>query len=67
MNPKAIEDYVKHLANKRAEEIDAPFIPYPGVTNPFSWVEQFSRPNTAEKNFFESRVTDYKTGGALSW
>ncbi|MBU3096782.1 ribonucleotide-diphosphate reductase subunit beta [Acinetobacter baumannii] len=66
-NPKAIEDYIKHLANVRAEQIKAPFVPYPGVKNPFPWVEQFSKPNTAEKNFFETRVTDYKAGGALTW
>lgn len=66
-NPKAIEDYIKHLANLRAEFIGAPFVPFPGVKNPFEWVAEFSKPNTAEKNFFESRVTDYKTGGALAW
>ncbi|EPK4422684.1 ribonucleotide-diphosphate reductase subunit beta, partial [Acinetobacter baumannii] len=66
-NPKAIEDYIKHLANLRAEQIQAPFVPYPGVKNPFPWVEQFSKPNTSEKNFFETRVTDYKVGGALVW
>jgi ribonucleoside-diphosphate reductase beta chain len=65
--PDAIEAYIKSLANKRAEQIGAPFVPYPGVQNPFPWVEEFSKPNTAEKNFFETRVTDYKTGGALSW
>ena len=65
--PDAIEAYIKGLANKRAEQIGAPFVPYPGVQNPFPWVEEFSKPNTAEKNFFETRVTDYKTGGALSW
>ncbi|MFX7735839.1 ribonucleotide-diphosphate reductase subunit beta, partial [Acinetobacter baumannii] len=32
-NPKAIEDYIKHLANLRAEQIQAPFVPYPGVKN----------------------------------
>lgn len=66
-NPDAIEAYIKHLANKRAVQMGAPFTPYPGVTDPFSWVEEFSKPNTAEKNFFESRVTDYQAGGALSW
>lgn len=67
VSPDAIEAYIKSLANKRAAQINAPFVPYPGVQNPFPWVEEFSKPNTAEKNFFESRVTDYKTGGALSW
>ncbi|MBJ9380620.1 ribonucleotide-diphosphate reductase subunit beta [Acinetobacter baumannii] len=66
-NPEAIELYIKYLANKRAAQIRAPFVPYPGVVNPFPWVEEFSKPNTAEKNFFETRVTDYKTGGALAW
>ncbi|MFV5371222.1 hypothetical protein VXP01_05840 [Acinetobacter pittii] len=66
-NPEAIELYIKSLANKRAVQISAPFAPYPGVVNPFTWVEEFSKPNTAEKNFFETRVTDYKSGDALAW
>lgn len=66
-NPKAIEEYIKYLANKRAAEIGAPVIPYPGIMNPYEWVEEFSKPNGAEKNFFESRVTDYQAGGALQW
>ncbi|MFK8984901.1 hypothetical protein [Acinetobacter seifertii] len=44
----------------------APFVHYPGVVNPFTWIEEFSKPNTAEKNFIKSRVTDYKSGGALA-
>lgn len=66
-NPEAIELYIKSLANKRVLQIGVPFVPYPGVVNPFTWVEEFSKPNTSEKNFFESRVTDYKSGGALAW
>ncbi|WP_262438494.1 MULTISPECIES: hypothetical protein [Acinetobacter calcoaceticus/baumannii complex] len=42
-------------------------MPYPGVVNPFTWVEEFSKPHTAEKNFFETRVTNYKSGGSLAW
>lgn len=61
-----LENYIKSLGNKRAEYIDAPFLPYPGATNPYTWVEQFSAPNGVETNFFEGKPTAYQMG-ALDW
>jgi ribonucleoside-diphosphate reductase beta chain len=39
---------------------------YAGVTNPFGWMSEMMDLRK-EKNFFETRVTEYQTGGALSW
>lgn len=61
-----LENYIKTLGNKRADYIDAPFLPYGNVTNPYEWVERFSAPNGVEKNFFETKVDAYQTG-ALEW
>ncbi|MDI7059328.1 ribonucleotide-diphosphate reductase subunit beta, partial [Pseudomonas aeruginosa] len=39
---------------------------YPGTTNPFPWMSEIMDLKK-EKNFFETRVIEYQTGGALSW
>jgi ribonucleoside-diphosphate reductase beta chain len=39
---------------------------YQGATNPFPWMSEMLDLKK-EKNFFETRVTEYQTGGALSW
>lgn len=39
---------------------------FPGVTNPFLWMAEMIDLKK-EKNFFETRVTEYQTSGALSW
>ena len=39
---------------------------YPGATNPFPWMSEMIDLKK-EKNFFETRVTEYQTGGTLSW
>jgi ribonucleoside-diphosphate reductase beta chain len=36
---------------------------FPGVTNPFPWMAEMIDLKK-EKNFFETRVTEYQTGGA---
>jgi ribonucleoside-diphosphate reductase beta chain len=36
------------------------------VTNPFPWMSE-AIDLSKKKNFFETRVTEYKTGGALNW
>ena len=45
---------------------DVPRELFPGVTNPFPWMAEMIDLKK-EKNFFETRVTEYQTGGALSW
>jgi ribonucleoside-diphosphate reductase beta chain len=39
---------------------------FPGVKTPFPWMSEIMDLKK-EKNFFETRVTDYQTGGALTW
>ena len=39
---------------------------YPGATNPFPWMSEMIDLKK-ERNFFETRVIEYQTGGALSW
>jgi ribonucleoside-diphosphate reductase beta chain len=34
-------------------------------SHPMPWISEFEL--NAEKNFFESRVQEYRTGSALSW
>ena len=39
---------------------------YEGANNPFPWMAEMIDLKK-EKNFFETRVIEYQTGGALSW
>lgn len=55
----------KYYANLRAKAIGLDPI-YKGVSHQFPWMSEMMQTNK-EKNFFETRVTDYRTGGALSW
>ncbi|RPI71277.1 MAG: ribonucleotide-diphosphate reductase subunit beta, partial [Geobacteraceae bacterium] len=52
-------------ANRRCQQIGLDEM-FPGVTNPFPWMAEMIDLKK-EKNFFETRVTEYQTGGALSW
>jgi ribonucleoside-diphosphate reductase beta chain len=36
------------------------------VENPFPWMSEIMDLRK-EKNFFETRVTEYQVGGALAW
>jgi ribonucleoside-diphosphate reductase beta chain len=64
LNADAIHQYVKHIADRRLERINLPKL-Y-NVANPFPWMSEVIDLKK-EKNFFETRVTEYKTGGVLSW
>ncbi|WP_151708886.1 ribonucleotide-diphosphate reductase subunit beta [Acinetobacter brisouii] len=67
VSDQMIDQYIRHLANTVAITANMPFVPYPEVTsNPFAWVDSFSKPNGTESNFFETRPTDY-TVGTLEW
>lgn len=57
-------DYVQHIADRRLERIDLPAV-Y-NVENPFPWMSQ-STDLSKEKNFFETRVTEYQSAGSLDW
>src|SRR3546814_5336934 len=65
LNASMFNEYMKFIANRRCEQIGLKAL-YPGAENPFPWMSEVLDLKK-EKNFFETRVTEYQTGGALSW
>jgi len=65
LNANMFEDYLGFIANRRCAQIGLPE-QYQDATNPFPWMSEVMDLQK-EKNFFETRVTEYQTGGALSW
>jgi len=65
LNAHQFNEYMQFIANRRCNQIGLKEI-YPGATNPFPWMSEVIDLKK-EKNFFETRVTEYQTGGALSW
>lgn len=65
LNVQMFSEYLKFIANRRCKQIGLTE-QYPGVKNPFPWMSEMLDLKK-EKNFFETRVIDYQTGGALSW
>lgn len=65
MNASMMEEYLKFICNRRLSQLGLPE-QFAGVNNPFQWMSEMMDLRK-EKNFFETRVTDYQTGGALSW
>tara|TARA_Y100000741_G_scaffold61237_1_gene43138 strand:+ start:1456 stop:2724 length:1269 start_codon:yes stop_codon:yes gene_type:complete len=65
MNAAMMEEYLKFIANRRLTQLglDEEFT---GVSNPFPWMSEIIDLRK-EKNFFETRVTEYQVGGALNW
>lgn len=65
MNARKMTEYLQYIANRRLSSIGLERR-YSGVSNPFPWMSEIMDLKK-EKNFFETRVTEYQTGGALSW
>ena len=65
MNAAMMEDYLKFIANRRLTHIGLTE-EFKGASNPFPWMSEIMDLRK-EKNFFETRVIEYQTGGALSW
>lgn len=55
----------RYIANRRAREVGMPEV-YPGAENVLTWLDEQAIIKK-EKNFFETRVTEYQRGSALSW
>lgn len=64
INAAQFSEYVEYIADRRLERIDLPKV-Y-GTKNPLPWMSQ-SVDLSKEKNFFETRVTEYQTAGSLEW
>jgi ribonucleoside-diphosphate reductase beta chain len=65
LNAGMFKEYLRFIANRRLQQIGVNSL-YAGATNPFPWMSEMIDLKK-EKNFFETRVTEYQTGGALSW
>ncbi len=65
MNAPMFKEYLRYIANRRCQQIGLDTL-YPNANNPFPWMSEMIDLKK-EKNFFETRVTEYQTGGALSW
>ena len=64
INAEQFSQYVEYVADRRLVRLDLPKI-Y-GTENPFPWMSQ-ATDLAKEKNFFETRVTEYQVGASLSW
>ncbi len=64
LTPGSVEEYLEFIADRRLERIGLP-VQY-NTKNPFPWMSEIMDIRK-EKNFFETRVSEYKTGGQLEW
>lgn len=64
LNSELFRSYVQFIADRRLERIGLP-MQY-GCSNPFPWMSE-TMDLAKEKNFFETRVTEYQAAGSLSW
>src|SRR6476469_8618976 len=65
LNATMFKGYLRFIANRRAVQIGLEPL-FPNEENPFPWMSEMIDLKK-ERNFFETLVTEYQTGGALSW
>jgi len=65
LNAALFKEYLRYIANRRCAQIGLP-PQYPKAGNPFPWMSEMMDLKK-EKNFFETRVIEYQTGGSLNW
>jgi ribonucleoside-diphosphate reductase beta chain len=65
LNAPMFKEYLRFIANRRCQQIGLDTL-YPGAANPFPWMSEMIDLKK-ERNFFETRVIEYQTGGALNW
>src|SRR5690349_10313366 len=65
LNAPMFKEYLRYIANRRCQQIGVEAM-FPGASNPFPWMSEMIDLKK-ERNFFETRVIEYQTGGALSW
>lgn len=64
MNADSMGEYLRFIGDRRLVQLG--LNPEFGAQNPFGWMSEMMDLRK-EKNFFETRVTDYQVGGALQW
>jgi ribonucleoside-diphosphate reductase beta chain len=65
LNAPMFNAYLRFIGNRRCMQIGVDPL-FPKEENPFPWMAEIIDLKK-ERNFFETRVTEYQTGGALSW
>ena len=65
MNASMFKGYLRYIANRRATQIGLEPL-FANEDNPFPWMSEMIDLKK-ERNFFETRVIEYQSGGALSW
>jgi ribonucleoside-diphosphate reductase beta chain len=65
LNAPMFKSYLRYIANRRCQQIGLEPLFGP-EDNPFPWMSEMIDLKK-ERNFFETRVIEYQSGGALSW
>ena len=65
LNSQTFIEYLQFIANRRLKQIGLEE-QYPGAKNTFPWMSEMMDLKK-EKNFFETRVLEYQSGGSLDW
>ncbi|MFC0573980.1 ribonucleotide-diphosphate reductase subunit beta [Paraburkholderia solisilvae] len=65
LNASMFKSYLRFICNRRCQQIGLDAL-FPNEENPFPWMSEMIDLKK-ERNFFETRVIEYQTGGALSW
>ena len=65
LNATLFKEYLRFIANRRCQQIGIDPL-FTKAENPFPWMSEVMDLKK-EKNFFETRVIEYQTGGALDF
>ena len=65
LNAPMFKSYLRYIANRRCQQIGVEPL-FEAADNPFPWMSEMTDLKK-ERNFFETRVIEYQTGGALNW
>jgi ribonucleoside-diphosphate reductase beta chain len=65
LNASMFKSYLRFIANRRCQQIGIEPL-FGQEENPFPWMAEMIDLKK-ERNFFETRVIEYQTGGALNW
>ncbi len=65
LNAPMFKGYLRFIANRRCQQIGIDPL-FANEDNPFPWMSEMIDLKK-ERNFFETRVIEYQTGGALNW
>jgi ribonucleoside-diphosphate reductase beta chain len=65
LNAELCQEYMHFITNRRCAQLGLDAV-FPPASNPFPWMSEAIDLHK-EKNFFETRVTEYQSGAALEW